>query len=137
MNALCMARREKSPAAPAAGRGRPAAAGAPPPPDLSFERDLAAAVGGAVAGIDEAGRAPLAGPVTAAAVVLPAGAGGEPRLAGITDSKLLSAEQRARLCPEILALAQVGVGAASAAEIDRINIHHATLLAMCRAVAAL
>ncbi|GGD07776.1 ribonuclease HII [Aureimonas glaciei] len=82
-----------------------------------------------VAGIDEAGRGPLAGPVVAAAVILdPA------RLPdGLNDSKKLTAADRERLFVEILALATVSVASASAAEIDRINIRQATLLAMRRA----
>jgi ribonuclease HII len=84
-----------------------------------------------VAGIDEAGRGPLAGPVLAAAVVLP------PRIAirGVDDSKKLTGEQRERLFTEIreraLALA---VGAASTREVDRLNILRASHLAMARAL---
>lgn len=85
----------------------------------------------AVAGIDEAGRGPLAGPVVAAAVILPE----EFDLPGLTDSKKLSEKQRDRLYPQIRQQARaVGIGVASAAEIDRINILQATLLAMRRAV---
>ncbi|MGM0553669.1 MAG: ribonuclease HII [Pseudomonadota bacterium] len=89
---------------------------------------------GHVAGVDEVGRGPLAGPVVAAAVILYPGYD----CPGLTDSKKLSARRRAaldsRLREEVLAFA---LGQASAAEIDRLNIHHATLLAMRRAVAAL
>jgi len=89
-----------------------------------------------VCGVDEAGRGPLAGPVVAAAVILP------PRLArglstGIDDSKKLVRERRAELYALIRATCLVGVGEASVAEIDRLNILHATMLAMQRAVAAL
>ena len=102
-------------------------------PDLSLER----AAGGRVAGIDEAGRGPWAGPVVAAALVFEAG-GPPPALrAMITDSKLLSAEQRATLQPAILAVADAAVGIACVAEIDSMNILQATLLAMRRAVARL
>lgn len=94
-------------------------------------------MGGLVAGVDEVGRAPLAGPVLAAAVVLPADAETDPRLAGIDDSKKLSEPVRDRLALAIRSLARVGLGAASAPEIDRANIHQATLYAMARAVAAL
>jgi RNase HII (EC 3.1.26.4) len=87
-----------------------------------------------VAGIDEAGRGPLAGPVAAAAVIL------DPTHVpkGLNDSKLLSAEAREALYETILSQAQaVGVAFASAAEIDRLNIRQATFLAMRRALAAL
>ncbi len=88
----------------------------------------------AVAGIDEAGRGPLAGPVVAAAVILPESF----NLPGLTDSKKLSEKQRDRLYPQIRQQARaVGIGVASVAEIDRINILQATLLAMKRAVARL
>lgn len=87
-----------------------------------------------VAGCDEAGRGPLAGPVVAGAVVLPRGC----VLAGLTDSKLLDERARERLFDEVHAAAvAVGVGQASAAEIDELNILRASLLAMRRAVAAL
>lgn len=101
-----------------------------PPPDLSRE----GAIGGLVCGIDEAGRGPWAGPVSAAAVIWPAGA---VLPAGITDSKKLSPAARERLYGEIIAAAHVGIGEASVEEIDRLNILKATLLAMRRAVEAL
>ncbi|MGD2112158.1 MAG: ribonuclease HII [Gammaproteobacteria bacterium] len=89
---------------------------------------------GRVAGVDEAGRGPLAGPVIAAAVIL------DPLLpvAGLRDSKCLSQNRRERLYGEITRTALAwAVGRAEAAEIDRVNILQATLLAMQRAVAAL
>jgi len=87
-----------------------------------------------IAGIDEAGRGPLAGPVVAAAVIL----SDHFDLPGLTDSKKLSEKQRDRFYPQIREQAKaVGVGVASAAEIDQINILQATLLAMKRAVARL
>lgn len=87
-----------------------------------------------VAGVDEAGRGPLAGPVAAAAVILRAAA----PIAGLRDSKQLSAARREALAAEIRALAVAwAVGWADAAEIDRINILQASLLAMQRAVMAL
>ena len=87
-----------------------------------------------IAGIDEAGRGPLAGPVVAAAVVLPEGF----ELPGLTDSKKLSEKQRDRFYPQIRQLATaVGVGVASVVEIDKINILQATLLAMERAISRL
>jgi ribonuclease HII len=89
---------------------------------------------GRVAGVDEAGRGPLAGPVVAAAVVLhPA----RP-IAGLRDSKVLSAAARERLHDEIVACADCwAVAEADVDEIDRLNILQATLLAMRRAVLAL
>ncbi|MBI1187974.1 MAG: ribonuclease HII [Alphaproteobacteria bacterium] len=87
----------------------------------------------AVCGIDEAGRGPWAGPVVAAAVILPAK--GRPK--GLADSKQLSAEEREDFAAQIRACAAVGVGAASPSEIDDINILQATWLAMRRALAAL
>jgi ribonuclease HII len=81
-----------------------------------------------IAGVDEVGRGPLAGPVVAAAVILP-----HP-LEGLADSKTLCAEERERLAGLLRAHARIGVGAASVAEIDRINILRASLLAMRRAV---
>ncbi len=85
-----------------------------------------------IAGVDEAGRGPLAGPVVAAAVILcPKG------IEGLNDSKKLSAAQRERLYAEITARCHVGVGIASVEEIDTLNILWATMLAMERAVAAL
>ena len=81
----------------------------------------------AVAGIDEAGRGPLAGPVVSAAVILPLNFS----VADVTDSKRLSAKKRARLYDRIYAQAvSVGIGIIDAAEIDRINILQASLLAM-------
>ncbi|MBN8849404.1 MULTISPECIES: ribonuclease HII [unclassified Sphingomonas] len=83
-----------------------------------------------VAGVDEAGRGPLAGPVVAAAVVLPAK--GVPR--GIDDSKKLPAAERERLCARITGCAIVGVGVVEADEIDTLNIYWATMKAMTIAV---
>ena len=85
-----------------------------------------------IAGVDEAGRGPLAGPVVAAAVIL---CGRQIR--GLADSKLLKAADRAKLATRIHARCHVGVGLASVAEIDAINIFQATMLAMTRAVEAL
>jgi ribonuclease HII len=87
-----------------------------------------------VAGIDEAGMSPLAGPVVAAAAILPVGY----RRAGVDDSKKLSAEQREELVVHIKREAICyGVGVVEPEEIDRINIYRAGLLAMRRAVEAL
>ena len=102
-------------------------------PSLEFERKYQRLHKGPVAGVDEAGRGPLAGPVVAAAVVL------DPKCIpeGIDDSKVLTAAKRAALCAQLLACAKVGVGVASVEEIDRLNIFWASMLAMTRAVAAL
>ena len=89
---------------------------------------------GLVAGVDEAGRGPLAGPVVAAAVILD----DLQRIKGLNDSKQLTALQRDRLFDEIRAKALAFcVAEASVAEIDELNILHATMLAMKRAVEGL
>ena len=107
-------------------------------PDFTIERQC----NGLVCGIDEAGRGPLAGPVVASAVIL------EPRRFPkmlrdeLDDSKVLTRQQR-EVCYQALrrcadrGAARIGVGAASVAEIDRLNILRAALLAMARAVAVL
>jgi ribonuclease HII len=86
-----------------------------------------------IAGVDEVGRGPLAGPVTAAAVVLDRACVPE----GLNDSKKLSIKVRDRLFDQIMASAQVSVAHASVAEIDDLNILYASHLAMERAVAGL
>jgi ribonuclease HII len=87
-----------------------------------------------IAGVDEVGRGPLAGPVLAAAVVLPPGVA----IRGIDDSKKLTAERRAELYEDIRARAVgIGVAGASTREVDRLNILRASHLAMRRAVARL
>jgi ribonuclease HII len=87
-----------------------------------------------IAGVDEAGVAPLAGPVVAAAVMFPPQA----EIAGVDDSKRLDAQTRMELAKEIRAKASgVSVGIASVEEIDTVNIYHASLLAMRRAVEGL
>lgn len=102
-------------------------------PDDSLERDARARGYLRIAGVDEVGRGPLAGPVTAAAVVLDPDA----IPAGLNDSKKLGARARAALEAELNACAQVSIAHASVAEIDEINILRASHLAMERAVAAL
>ncbi len=86
-----------------------------------------------VAGVDEAGRGPLAGPVVTAAVIFD----GRHFPKGLDDSKRLSASERARLYDEIIARGTVSVAVASRARIDRMNILRASLWAMSRAVAGL
>jgi ribonuclease HII len=110
---------------------RPEAPRAERPQDLlEYERGFWGR-GRTVAGVDEAGRGPLAGPVVAAAVILPFGVAVD----GADDSKRLTAAERAELYGRILAIARcVGVGAASVREIDRRNILRATTVAMQRAL---
>ncbi|WP_339824059.1 ribonuclease HII [uncultured Parasphingorhabdus sp.] len=83
-----------------------------------------------IAGVDEVGRGPLAGPVVAAAVILP----DDHNIIGLDDSKKLTAKKRARLELEILDCARFSVAQCSEIEIDDINILQATMLAMTRAV---
>jgi ribonuclease HII len=105
------------------------------PPSWERERALWSAGRRIVAGVDEVGRGPLAGPVVAAAVVFPQGMRGLP---GLRDSKILSYQARARVAALVRRRAlAVGVGAASVREIDRLNIRRAAILAMNRALAHL
>ncbi|HEX8940974.1 MAG TPA: ribonuclease HII [Candidatus Limnocylindrales bacterium] len=104
-------------------------------PTLVRERRLWADGALRVVGVDEVGVAPTSGAVVAAAVIM---APECRRIRGVRDSKMLSAQQRERLAPLIRRRAvAVGVGAASVVEIDRLNIYHATHLAMRRAIARL
>jgi ribonuclease HII len=106
---------------------------APMVPTLRFERSLWREGLIRIVGVDEVGVAPTSGAVVAAAVVMRPNCR---RIPGVRDSKTLSALQRVRLAPQIRARAlAIGVGAASVAEIDRLNIYHATHLAMRRAIA--
>lgn len=99
-------------------------------PDLSFESAARAQGFAAICGVDEVGRGPLAGPVTAAAVIL------DPdRIPpGLNDSKTLTEARRAALFPAIMATAQVSIAHASVEEIDSFNILRASHLAMERAI---
>lgn len=100
-----------------------------------LESRVRAAHGPMVAGVDEVGRGPLAGPVVACAIIMPADARA---IAGVNDSKKLPAADRRRLDATIRARAlALGIGAASNREIDRLNIYRATVLAMRRALARL
>ena len=99
-----------------------------------YERELLHRGSSRIAGVDEAGRGPLAGPVVAAAVILPTRC----RLAGVDDSKQLSESEREELYVVIRRRAVgIGVGWASHEEIDRLNILEATRLAMHRAIASI
>ncbi|WP_426019812.1 ribonuclease HII [Brevundimonas sp. DWR2-3-1b1] len=103
-------------------------------PTLALETVLIQRVNGHVCGVDEAGRGPWAGPVSAGAVIL----NPDDLPLGIDDSKALTEKRRAALEPEIKARAVAwGVGFASVEEIEDLNILHATGLAMCRAIEAL
>lgn len=102
-------------------------------PDLSAEQNL----GGLVAGIDEVGRGPLAGPVVTAAVVIDPATLPVRLAEELNDSKKLSAKKRDTLAELVLAHCLYGFGEASVEEIDRLNILKANFLAMRRALAAL
>jgi ribonuclease HII len=103
------------------------------PPDRSLEEALWQQGFKRVAGVDEVGRGPLAGPVVAAAVVLPAAWAHQ----GLDDSKRLPEARRRELAALIRSEAAWALGQAEPGEVDRINVHRASLLAMARAVAAL
>lgn len=112
------------------------------PDRFAYERDLRDRGIAPVAGIDEAGRGPLAGPVVAAAVVLPScwiAAGPPESLQELNDSKQLSEKKRERLFAALHEFPEIdfGIAAVEAEEIDRINILQATHLAMNRALAGL
>lgn len=102
-------------------------------PDLTFENAARARGARLIAGVDEAGRGPLAGPVTAAAVILPDGI----LPLGLDDSKKLSRARREVLGAWIMAHCEWSVAHVDVAEIDALNIYHATHAAMHRAIAGL
>lgn len=102
-------------------------------PDDSLERAALARGLTRIAGVDEVGRGPYAGPVTAAAVVLDLSRIPE----GLNDSKKLTARRREALAEAIYDSAEVSIAEASVEEIDRLNILAASHLAMCRAIAGL
>jgi ribonuclease HII len=98
----------------------------------TIERDLRLTHGPLLAGVDEVGRGPLAGPVVACAVIMPADA---KAIRGVDDSKLLTARERDTLARRIRERAvAISVGAASVREIERLNIYHASTLAIRRAI---
>ncbi len=102
-------------------------------PDFSLEAEAMARGAQIVAGVDEVGRGPIAGPVTAAAVIL------DPVNipTGLNDSKALTAKRRAALYGQIMTCAEVSIAHATVEEIDEINILRASHLAMERAIARL
>ena len=102
-------------------------------PTFSHEDDLRRNGFARIAGVDEAGRGPLAGPVVAAAVILPR----DHVPAGIQDSKKLTAKTRTVILQDLENASDIGVGIATVEEIDEINILRASHLAMCRAIAKL
>ena len=99
-------------------------------PDFSLEE----AAGGLIAGIDEAGRGPWAGPVVAGAAILDRAGLSDVLRRGLDDSKKLKRSRREELFEALEAEARIGIGAAEVAEIDSLNILRASLLAMARAV---
>ncbi|MBI3789432.1 MAG: ribonuclease HII [Gemmatimonadetes bacterium] len=100
-----------------------------------MERDLRTQGLRLIAGVDEVGRGPLAGPVVACAIIMPPD---DRPIRGVNDSKQLTPAVRERLAVEIRARAlALGIGAASVREVDRLNIYHATVLAMRRALGRL
>ena len=103
----------------------------PTHPDMQYEKNALAEGHSRVCGIDEAGRGPLAGPVVAAAVILPP----DFELPGLTDSKQLSVRKRESLFEQLMQSPDVlkGIAQATVEEIDRMNILRATHLAMARA----
>jgi ribonuclease HII len=108
----------------------------PPAPTFERERELFALGYAPIAGADEAGRGPLAGPVVAGAAILPFDFS-SPHFSQLNDSKQLTEATRAILYEELTANIEWGVGVVDAAKIDEINIRQASWLAMKTAVAAL
>jgi ribonuclease HII len=101
----------------------------------AIERDLRSSKGPLLAGVDEVGRGPLAGPVVACAVVMPVDA---KAIRGIDDSKTLRASERDKLASRIRERSlAISIGAASVREVDRYNIYHASVLAIRRAITRL
>ncbi len=110
----------------------------PAEPDLAFEMELWQAGHTAIAGVDEAGRGALAGPVAAAVVILPPEIEAMKVLRGVRDSKQMTPEQRESARDKIMRFSRCwGVGFASSAEIDQLGILPATRLAVNRALASL
>lgn len=108
-----------------------------PQPDFSFEDAAGANTGLIVCGTDEVGRGPLSGPVVAAAAVLPTQLVADGVFNGLNDSKLMSAKARQEAFTLICSTCDFCIAEASVEEIDHINILHASMLAMKRAVEGL
>ena len=106
-------------------------------PDFSLEESLGLSTRAVILGVDEVGRGPLAGPVTAAAVFVDRQKITLDLLTKIDDSKKIPPKQRATISKQIEGIAIIGVGWASSSEIDQLNILEATMLAMQRAIFSL
>ncbi|HYC46941.1 MAG TPA: ribonuclease HII [Burkholderiales bacterium] len=102
-------------------------------PNLRFEQEA----GCVVCGVDEVGCAPLAGPVVAAAVILPERSLSRRLVRMINDSKIVPADVREKVAAELPEYCTISLGEASVEEIDTLNIYHARMLAMRRAIAGL
>ena len=106
-------------------------------PDFSLEESLGLSASAVIVGVDEVGRGPLAGPVTAAAVFVDRQKITLDLLTKIDDSKKISQKKHATISKQIESIAIIGIGWASSGEIDQLNILEATMLAMQRAISSL
>ena len=106
-------------------------------PDFSLEESLGLSTSAVIVGVDEVGRGPLAGPVTAAAVFVDRQKITSDLLTKIADSKKIAQKKRATISKQIESIAIIGIGWASSGEIDQLNILEATMLAMQRAISSL
>ena len=106
-------------------------------PDFSLEESLGLSTSAVIVGVDEVGRGPLAGPVTAAAVFFDRQKITSDLLTKIDDSKKIAQKKRATISKQIESIAIIGIGWASSGEIDQLNILEATMLAMQRAILSL
>ena len=106
-------------------------------PDFSLEESLGLSTSAVIVGVDEVGRGPLAGPVTATAVFFDRQKITSDLLTKIDDSKKIAQKKRATISKQIESIAIIGIGWASSGEIDQLNILEATMLAMQRAVFSL
>ena len=106
-------------------------------PDFSLEESLGLSTSAVIVGVDEVGRGPLAGPVTATAVFFDRQKITSDLLTKIDDSKKIAQKKRATISKQIESIAIIGIGWASSGEIDQLNILEATMLAMQRAIFSL